>query len=127
MFEFGRLIRCRMQSYASPTLPQLETLQFVAEHSDRPTMRELAAYLKVKAPTATALVDELAKAKLIERLSGKTDRREVSLGLTAAGKTRLKEHLARKSKVLSEVLTPLSVRDRKEFNRLLEVIVSSNR
>lgn len=126
MFEFKRLILSRMRNYPCPSLPQLEVLHFVAENST-PTMRELAAHLKITAPSATALADELVRAKLIARTKSAEDRRRVTLSLTAQGKRELRASMARREKIINQVLSPLSSKDRDEFNRLLQVIVSTNR
>jgi len=124
MFEFGRLIRSRMSAHPSPSLPQLEALHFIApEHR---TMRALAAHLKVKAPSATALVAELARAGLITRSTG-ADRREVMLALTAKGTKVLRTSVARRAKVIHDILLPLPARDRKAFDRILRTIICSNR
>lgn len=126
MFEFGRLIRSRMAP-APCSLPQLEALHFVADHERRPTMRELATHLKVKAPTATALVDELVRTGYLERAPEAADRRRVTLGLTAAGRRMFKDSVERRVRVIESVLEPLSHKDREAFNRVLHIIVSSQR
>ena len=108
MFEFGRLIRSRMSAHPSPSLPQL------------------AAHLKVKAPSATALVAELARAGLITRSTG-ADRREVMLVLTAKGTKVLRTSVARRAKIIHDILLPLPARDRKAFDRILRTIICSNR
>lgn len=126
MFEFKRLIRARMRDQVCPSLPQLEVLHFVSENA-APTMRELAAHLKIAAPSATALADELVRAKLIARTQSPEDRRRVTLELTAQGKRELRSSIARREKIINQVLAPLSSRDRDEFNRLLQVLVSTNR
>jgi DNA-binding MarR family transcriptional regulator len=125
LFEFGRLVRSRMRVPSFPTLPQLETLHFIAESGAEPSMRQLALYLKVKAPTATALVDDLVRAGLISR-SGTRDRRVVSLSLTQKGRRMLKENTTRRARIIAGILSPLSARDRSEFDRLLRIVVSAD-
>jgi DNA-binding MarR family transcriptional regulator len=125
MFEFGRLIRSRMSAHPSPSLPQLEALHFIAP--ERRAMRSLAAHLKVKAPSATALVAELARAGLITRTPGAHDRREVMLALTAKGTRVLRISVARRAKIIHDILLPLPARDRKAFDRILRTIICSNR
>jgi DNA-binding MarR family transcriptional regulator len=125
MFEFGRLIRSRMNAHPSPTLPQLEALHFIAPECR--TMNALAAHLKVKAPSASALATELVRAGLITRSASAHDRREVTLALTRKGAAALRISIARRKKIIGEVLTPLSTRDRDAFNRILQTVVTANR
>ena len=126
MFEFGRVIRARMSRYPSPSLPQLEALHHVNEHP-RESMRALAAHLKIKAPSATALVDELVRARLIRRERSRDDRRAITLALTPQGSRVLRQSIERRKNVIGDVLSPLPERDRAEFNRILEVIVSDRK
>lgn len=126
MFEFGRLVRCRMRGTTNLTLPQLEVLHFVHE-SDSPAMRAVAAHLKVKAPTATALIDDMVLRDMITRLPHETDRRQVRITLTSRGKKLLNESIARRGKVLENLLARLSEEDREDFIRLIRSIVSLNR
>ena len=126
MFELGRLIRSRMHAYPTPSMPQLEALHFV--HGRGPaTMRELAAHLKIKAPSATALVGELCRAGMLSRSTGTADRRSVMLRLTARGARQLRLSIARRQKVIAELLSPLPPGERARFNRILETVVSANR
>lgn len=56
---------------------------------DRPTIKTLARRLCVEHHTAVALVDKLAAAGLVERMSSPTDRREVLVHITADGNSLL--------------------------------------
>jgi DNA-binding MarR family transcriptional regulator len=125
--EFGRPLKSRMREQGAPecpSMPQVEVLQAVAEH-DSPTMHEIALLLKVKAPSATALVGELVRAGLLMRESDASDRRQVRLAMTRKGVAALEAAVARRKKVISSVLSPLEARDRAQFNRLLQKILNS--
>ena len=122
----GRLIKSRMHAHACPTLPQLETLDFIARTPHAPTMRELAGHLRIKAPSATVLVDELVRARLVVRAHGTLDKRAVGLALTAHGRRMLKQSTARREKVIGQLLKPLSARDRAALNRILARIIATN-
>ena len=128
MSEFGRLIRSRMRADGPqpyPSMPQVEVLQFVSGHAS-PTMRDLALYLKVKAPSATSLVEELVQTGLLMRESDASDRRQVRLAMTRKGTVSLATAVARRKKVISSVLSPLEASDRAQFNRLLQKILTHN-
>src|ERR1700685_3368005 len=64
---------------------RFETLRFIAE-TNNPTMRDVARYLSVKAPSATSLISHLAKSGLIERKGEKGDKRIVRISLTKLGR-----------------------------------------
>ena len=128
MSEFGRLMKSRMREgnvSDCPSLPQVEVLQFVSEQGN-PTMRDLAMYLKVKAPSATSLVDELVQTQLLLRESDAADRRQVRLALTRKGMTSLATAVAQRKKVITSLLSPLETGDREQFNRLLQKILTYN-
>lgn len=128
MFEFGRLVRCRAKQDHTQTLtlPQLEALWFISE-SGEPLMREVANYLKVKAPSATALIEELAKSGQLTRTANPHDRREVRVRLTQKGKKTLETLVARKSRVIEDILSVISRKERDEFIKLVRLIVSANK
>jgi DNA-binding MarR family transcriptional regulator len=128
MFEFGRLVRCRAKQDGKQalTLPQLEALWFV-KSSGEPLMRDVAQYLKVKAPSATALIDELAKASLLSRVANPKDRREVRVQLTAKGERTLEQLISRKTKAIDDILSVLARKDREEFTKLLRLIVTAHK
>lgn len=126
MFEFGRIVRARMRDLTQLTLPQLEVLHFVRDN-EHPPMRDIADYLKVKAPTATALINELVALKLLSRTAHAADRRQIRLSLTKRGETILNTCVERKEKVINEMLNHLAPKDRKEFFRILGEIVKTNR
>lgn len=128
MFEFGRLVRCRAKQEKKHqlTLPQLEALWFISQ-SGEPLMRDVASYLKVKAPSATALIEELAKSGQLVRAANPKDRREVRVRLTPKGGKTLDALIARKSRAIEDILSVISKRERDEFIKLLRLIVTANK
>ncbi len=126
MFEFGRMARSRMRTETKLTLPQLEVLHFVHD-TGSPAMQDIAHHLKVKAPTVTALIAEMVSLHLLARISHAHDRRKIHLALTARGTKMFEKSVIRRSRILTDMLTHLSERDRREFTRILHSIVSNNR
>lgn len=126
MFEFGRLVR-RSGAAARQelTLPQLEALYY-AEQAKKPLMRDIAAYLRVTAPTATSLIEDLVKRGLLVRQADPSDRRAVHVELTLRGKKALREHMGRKARIIERILGVLSAKDRADFIRILHLVVSSH-
>jgi DNA-binding MarR family transcriptional regulator len=125
MFEVGRIMRHAMVARDSMplSLSSGETLRFIEERGS-PTMRDIAAYLRISAPSATGIVEELAAERYIVRKPDAKDRRIVRLALSGKGRALLARTTRIRTKALKGLTKPLSARDRKEFIRLLSKIVS---
>ncbi len=81
-----------------------ETMKFIAS-SEAPTMREVAAHLRITAPSATSLVNHLVARKFVRQTVCATDKRIKRLSLTTLGKRRLSEHCARSTEALRRVFS----------------------
>jgi DNA-binding MarR family transcriptional regulator len=114
-------------AHATPdglTHSQFRLLKAVAQATDQRCM-QLADYLGVTAPTVTRMLTGLEKAGMVERVRGlTTDRRSVSVRLTAAGREALhaKERvITDKRNALYESLTPIERRQAERlFRRMAE-------
>ena len=125
MAEFGRQLRTQLRGDTTcPSISQLETLQFVSEH-DSPTMRDLAAYLKVKAPSATSLINELVRARMISRHGDPNDRRQVRLAITQKGEKELTRISQKKRQIIGSIFQTLSTKDRSQLNGLLQKVLAT--
>jgi DNA-binding MarR family transcriptional regulator len=125
MAEFGRLFRSQMRiDPGCPTMPQLEALQFVKEH-ETPSMRDIAGHLKVKAPSATSLISELVRSRMLVRRGDPNDRRQVRLHATERGTRELSRIFRRKRKIMESMLMRLDEHDRQELNRLLQKVLTT--
>jgi len=122
--EVGKVIKSRMQESMPLPFSQYQTLSFVAER-ESPSMLDVAKYFKIRAPSATFLVDELVRAGQIERKANLKDRRKVELRLTAKGKKSFRVLEERRNKVLNSVFGTLNESDRKALNDILEKVVDS--
>lgn len=98
---------------------RVETLKFIADH-DKPSMRDLAAYLSITAPSATSLARGLSREGLVARRTSRTDRRASELSLTPKGKRLLAKKVARGTKLLGEIFSALSPAELAAFARALE-------
>lgn len=70
---------------AGLTMREAAVLVAVAERATRPTIRHLAAHLRVSKPVVTRAADSLSKAGLLTRVPDERDRRSVDLALTKDG------------------------------------------
>jgi DNA-binding MarR family transcriptional regulator len=122
--DVGLLIKSRLQRVLPRPFSQCQTLWFIAEEG-RPNMQDVAKHFKITAPSATFLVEELARAGLVARKAAHTDRRKVELVLTPKGKRECKVLEQKRAKVLSGIFAHLSDADRTELNRLLKKILAA--
>ena len=123
--DVGRLIKGRMQEALPLSYGQCEVLRFVSEQGS-PTMRDIAAHFRVAAPSATSFINELVRHGHIKRVTDPRDRRIVCVALTKKGVAQLRTIEDRRAKVLENVLSSLSKRDREELNRILATIIITN-
>jgi Transcriptional regulators len=127
IFTTSRLIRERTgnQEKIDPfSILQLETLRYVDE-KENPSMRELADYLYITAPSATSLIDTLVKSKRLLRIHDKDDRRLVRFAVTPKGKEALVVGFKKITKRMQAVLINLSEKERVDLIMILEKLSQS--
>lgn len=100
---------------------RVETLKFIADHEGL-SMRDVADYLSITAPSATSLVSGLIKEGLVTKRVDTRDRRALRLTLSRKGKSFLHKKMARGTVVLGELFAPLSQNELKAFIVALEHI-----
>lgn len=122
IFTTSRLIRERSgneQKIDPFSILQLETLRYVDE-KENPSMREIADYLCITAPSATSLINTLVKSKRLLRIHDKADRRLVRLAITPKGKESLVIGFKKITKRMQAVLSNLSEKERTNLIMILE-------
>ena len=72
------------------SVPQFRCLAFINRHGAS-SVTEVAAFLGVTKPTASVMVDRLAKAGAVLIVTDSQDRRRAQLHITDAGKTQMRE------------------------------------
>ncbi len=95
-----------------------EIMQFI-KHSKKPTMRDIAAYLRVRASSATSLVNNLSRAGLVRRVESGGDRRVVRVALTSKGEKILDAYGKDSASVMRKVFSRLS---EGELKQLIEIL-----
>ena len=101
------------------TSRQVTLLHLIREHPGL-SLRELAAYERISAPSLSGHVDRLERAGLIERVRSATDRRRVGLELTDAGARLLRRVRARRTTWLAERLEALEPDEIEAIERAIE-------
>lgn len=106
------------------TLPQYRALVVL---STRGALRpvDLAEALDVMPSTATRMCDRLVRKGLMERSHRDSDRREVNLRLSAAGRTLVNEVTARRRRDLRRVLSRISTADQARLIESLRVFTDA--
>ncbi|MCC5577402.1 MarR family transcriptional regulator [Microtetraspora sp. AC03309] len=104
--------RLRKQAAGHALTPtQLATLAAVERHTAM-TPGELAEHEKVQPPSMTRVIAKLEERGLLARSPHPTDRRQVTVSVTAAGATLLKEERRTKEAWLARRLKELTAEER---------------
>ena len=88
--------------------------------------RTLARAIALDASTTGGVVDRLEARGWLERRMSPEDRRARQLFLTPAGEQGLADTLPALQRAQDQILAPLTPRQRTEFMRLLQVLVTQN-
>ena len=104
---------------------QFAALQCVADVPDV-DQRTLARLAGLDTSTITGVVDRLESRGWLQRRFSPTDRRVRTLRITDAGEVLLKEAWPAVRKSQETLLKPLSAAERKEFLRMLGVLITQN-
>ena len=117
----GRLLHQRLHENGSGSVSLLhfKIMSFVGERG--PTaMKDVAVFLGVTAPSATVLIDRLAKSGELVRVKGTGDRRSVSVKLTPLGRrivARDRKALVRR---MSSLLSCISADEANQLSAILK-------
>jgi DNA-binding MarR family transcriptional regulator len=114
-----REVRGRLRSRFDTTLPRFDLMAQLERHREGLRMNALSRQLMVTGGNVTAIVDQLEKEGLVERLDEPADRRAFRIRLTRAGEKAFAEMAAAHEEWVVELLGGLS---RKEHEALLGLL-----
>jgi len=114
-----RQVRSRLRSQFDTTLPRFDLMAQLERHREGLKMNELSRLLMVTGGNVTAIVDQLEKEGLVERLDEPADRRAFRIRLTKSGERTFIEMARAHEERVVELLAGLSRRDQDELLRLL--------
>jgi DNA-binding MarR family transcriptional regulator len=114
-----RRVRSRLREQFSTTLPRFDLLAQLERHREGLKMNELSRLLMVTGGNITAIVDQLEKEGLLERLDEPADRRAFRIRLTRAGERSFGEMARAHEEWVVELLAGLSRREHEELLKLL--------
>ena len=114
-----RQVRSRLREEFATTLPRFDLMAQLERYRDGLKMNELSRLLMVTGGNVTAIVDQLEKEGLVERLDEPADRRAFRIRLTRRGAKSFAEMARQHEEWVVELLSGLSHRERDELLKLL--------
>jgi len=118
-----RTIRAELRRHrtADLSVPQFRTLAFIDRNADA-SLSDVAEHIGLTLPSISKIVEGLVTRKLVTRQTHPTDRRRMTLTLTARGQTALQSSRAATRACLAEDLAALSDRQREMITQALEIL-----
>ena len=114
-----RQVRSRLREQFATTLPRFDLMAQLERHPEGLKMNELSRLLMVTGGNVTAIVDQLEKEGLVERLDEPADRRAFCIRLTRAGDKSFAEMARAHEEWVVELLAGMSRREQDELLKLL--------
>ena len=114
-----RRVRSRLREQFATTLPRFDLMAQLERHPEGLKMNALSRLLMVTGGNVTAIVDQLEKEGLVERLDEPADRRAFRIRLTRSGEKGFAEMARAHEDWVVELLAGMRRRDQDELLRLL--------
>ena len=113
------VVRSRLREQFGTTLPRFDLMAQLERHAEGLKMNELSRLLMVTGGNVTAIVDQLEKEGLVERLDEPDDRRAFRIRLTRAGDKTFAEMARQHEEWVVGLLAGMGAREQDELLRLL--------
>src|SRR5260221_8628192 len=114
-----RQVRSRLRQDFGTTLPRFDLMAQLERYPAGLKMNALSELLMVTGGNVTAIVDQLEKEGLVERLDEPADRRAFRIRLTRAGEKTFTDMARAHEEWVVELLAGLSRREHEELLKLL--------
>src|SRR5688500_11071911 len=114
-----RRVPSRLREQFATTLPRFDLMAQLERHPEGLKMNELSRLLMVTGGNVTAIVDQLEKEGLVERVDEPADRRAFRIHLTRAGERSFAEMARAHEEWVVELLAGMSRREQDKLLRLL--------
>ena len=119
-----RVVRSRLRSRFGTTLPRFDLMAQLERHAEGLKMNELSERLMVTGGNVTAIVDQLEKEGLVERLDEPADRRAFRIRLTRSGEKSFAEMAREHEEWLVELFAGVSGKEQDDLLKLLAKVKS---
>lgn len=103
-------------------LAHTETLRLINEKK-QVSMKQVADFLAITPPSATVLINHLAKSGYLQRSSDKNDRRTVYLTLTKKGEAVMQKMILDRCKIFKKLLSKANAKEQLELLNILTKLV----
>jgi DNA-binding MarR family transcriptional regulator len=120
-----RRVRSRLRERFATTLPRFDLMAQLERYPEGLKMSALSRHLMVTGGNITAIVDQLAREGLVERLAEPGDRRAFCIRLTRAGRRAFAEMARGHEQWIVELLAGLTRKEHEELLKLLAKLKSS--
>ena len=104
-------------------IAQIETLRMIDQKKEV-LMKEVSDFLAITPPSATALINTMAKAGYVKRGSSKNDRRTIRIFLTKKGRLALEKSAQERCKDLKKLMGNLNHGEQLELVNILKKMTS---
>ncbi len=118
-----RAIRTEMRRHrtADLSVPQFRTLAFIDRKTDA-SLSDVAEHIGLTLPSMSKIVDGLVTRRLVTRQTHPTDRRRMTLALTARGQTALQTSREATRSCLAEDLAALTDHERETIRQAMHIL-----
>lgn len=116
--------RILLEFFQSVDISQSQLLMIMAIYDGKQPCRlsELSQAMRISDPTASGLVDRLAKAKYVSRTQDPEDRRALNIELTKKGNDLAKKFRTSVQNKWKEILVEIPSKDQESFIRIMRDI-----
>lgn len=122
IFATNRLLHEQREQKNEKPCSYLHIVTLAYVRKKRPFMKEIACLLGITPPSATSLVNTLAKTRLVKRQKYGDDRRTVRIVITTKGDTYLKTYKQKAAETLRKNLERLTSEEQKQLEIILEKV-----
>ena len=113
-------LRDALRTDHDTTLPRFDVMAALWRNREGLTMTELSRLLLVSNGNATAVVDRLVRDGLVQRRTGESDRRQVSVALTPEGLSQFERIAADHRQLINRIFAGMSQGDLDLLKDLLQ-------
>ncbi len=127
LLDFRRIMTSSLlkESHGSGfSLSHFEIIKYVAEKG-RVSMKDIATWLHITPPSASALVDVLVKKKLVTRIPSEKDRRTIHIILNKEAHKLLFKIHKNKITAFKKMLSKLDSKDKEDLVRIISKCISN--
>lgn len=106
---------------------QIGLIHYIKKQHDRVPMRELAEFLEITPPSATAMIEKMVDINFLKREYDEKDRRTILISITEKGMKMFKKAEKENREILEEMLKKISKEDQNKFFEILKKMTAENK